>query len=218
MTMTQTEHVLVVPTELFRSLGYFQGFCRSVDSYLEQLLNGMHSQFLPRSEMEANPEFKQLIPYCILRHIDEDGQTWLFQYTRGSGQGESRLHARRSIGVGGHISTLDSSQSENSDSNLSSLSTPSDTSIYLSGMKRELEEELIIATDYSERCVGLINDDENPVGQVHLGVVHLLDVNEPQIQPRELDIANAGFERLEDVLADIASFETWSQICLRALF
>lgn len=218
MTMTQTEHVLVVPTELFRSLGYFQGFCRSVDNYLDHLLNGLHSQFLPRSEMESNPEFKQLIPYCILRHIDDQGQTWLFQYTRGSGQGESRLHARRSVGVGGHISTVDSGANESNDASLGQLQPNSDTSIYLTGMKRELEEELIIDCEYSERCVGLINDDENPVGQVHLGVVHLLDVSEPQIQPRELDIANAGFEKLEDILADIASFETWSQICLRALF
>ena len=31
----QTEHVLVVPTERFCELGYFQGFCPDVDRYLK---------------------------------------------------------------------------------------------------------------------------------------------------------------------------------------
>ncbi len=47
-------------------------------------------------------------------------------------------------------------------------------------MRRELDEEVIIDTAYAEKIVGLINDDETPVGQVHLGVVHLCDVEQPE--------------------------------------
>ena len=50
--------------------------------------------------MEQDPGFKQLIPYVIFRHLVDDGETWLFQYTRGTGQGEQRLHRKRSVGVG----------------------------------------------------------------------------------------------------------------------
>ena len=85
-------------------------------------------------------------------------------------------------------------------------------------MHRELAEEVAIDTPYSERCVGLINDDLTPVGQVHLGVVHIFDVDQPAVHPREAEIIEAGFRPVSQLLADIDRFETWSQICLRALF
>jgi predicted NUDIX family phosphoesterase len=85
-------------------------------------------------------------------------------------------------------------------------------------MRRELDEEVIIDTPYDGRIVGLINDDETEVGKVHLGVVHLFDVSEPRISPRETDIIDAGFRPMAELLADLSRFETWSQICLKALF
>jgi predicted NUDIX family phosphoesterase len=202
MSMVATEHVLVVPTAVFHRLGHFQGFCGDVDRYLRGLLDAEHTSYQPRSAMETDASFKQLIPYVIFRYRDASGQTLLFQYTRGKGQGESRLHAKRSIGIGGHISSDDSAQ----------------VSAYEEGMRRELEEEVIIDTPYRGQLVGLINDDESEVGKVHLGVVHVLDVERPAVQPREADILEAGFQPVRDLLADIGRFETWSQICLKALF
>ena len=202
MTLTQTEQILVVPTELFHSLGYFQGFCHNIDAYLDALLDPINTKYLPRPEMEVDSQFKQLIPYCIFRHRDEGGAVWLFQYQRGVGQGESRLHKKRSIGVGGHISSVDANEA----------------SPYEQGLRRELNEEVEINSEYEQACVGLINDDESEVGRVHLGVVHLFDVAQPLVRPMESDLANAGFVRVEDVMAQIDEFETWSQICLRALF
>jgi predicted NUDIX family phosphoesterase len=129
----------------------------------------------------------------------------LFDYLRGSGQGERRLHAKRSVGVGGHISSLDSAAGRFHD-------------VYREGMRRELAEEVIINTAYAEKIVGLINDDETPVGQVHLGVVHLCDVERPEIGPREADIQDAGFRPASEILARLDAFESWSQIVVRALF
>ena len=37
--MTDTEHVMVVPTELFRSCGYFQGFNPEFEKYTAVLLD-----------------------------------------------------------------------------------------------------------------------------------------------------------------------------------
>ena len=202
MATVQTEQVMVVPTELFRSCGYFQGFCDQPERYLPTLLDPVQTQYRPRPEMERDPSYKQLIPYCIFQHVDAGGQIHLFQYQRGAGQGESRLHDKRSIGIGGHISTLDQG----------------DHSPYRVGMQRELDEEVAIESEYSERCVGLINDDKNEVGQVHLGIVHLFTLEHPRVTPREDEIAQAGFRPLEEMLAEIEPFETWSQICLNALF
>jgi len=152
--------------------------------------------------MEQDPSFKQLIPYVIFRHQDANGQTLLFQYTRGKGQGEARLHAKRSVGVGGHISSDDASAA----------------SAYEEGMRRELEEEVIIETPYRSQLAGLINDDETEVGSVHLGVVHIFDVDRPAVRPREDEIIDAGFRPASELLADLSRFESWSQICLKALF
>jgi predicted NUDIX family phosphoesterase len=203
MSDAQIERVLVVPTELFRRLGYFQGFSREVDRYLPGLLDPSQMSFRPRNEVEQDPGFKQLIPYVILRH--RNGSERVFQYTRGTGQGEGRLHRKRSVGIGGHISLAD-------------LGGRTNVNPYLEGMRRELEEEVIVESTYASQCVGLINDDQTEVGQVHLGLVHMFDLDEARVRPREDDITECCFRPAADILADMDGFETWSQICMRALF
>lgn len=205
MSVVHTEHVLVVPTQDFRQIGHFQGISTEVDRYLDKLLTPERVSYRPRSEMEEDPSFKQLIPYVIFRHKTPDGQVSLFQYTRGSGQGESRLHAKRSIGIGGHISAEDAGFADG-------------VNPYHEGMRRELEEEVVIDTPYRDECVGLINDDETEVGRVHLGIVHIFDVDQPAVSPRESEIHAAGFERLDVLFDRLEEMETWSSICMRGLF
>jgi predicted NUDIX family phosphoesterase len=199
------ERILVVPTPLFHGLGYFQGFSREIDRYWPQLVTGDHVEYRARGEMEEDPTFKQLIPYVLFRWTSADGTPHLFEYQRGSGQGERRLHAKRSVGIGGHISSVDAEIG------------PSHH-VYREGMRRELEEEVIIDTPYNETVVGLINDDETPVGRVHLGMVHLCDVQDPKVRPREADILDGRFTPACDILARLDQFESWSQIAVRALF
>jgi predicted NUDIX family phosphoesterase len=206
MPAVAEERVLVVPTPRFHALGHFQGFSSEMNRYLPALLEGDDLSYRPRGEMEQDPSFKQLIPYMLFRYIDSEGVEHLFQYTRGGGQGEKRLHAKRSVGVGGHISIEDSQAKATSHD------------VYREGMRRELEEEVILDCEYREECVGLINDDETPVGQVHLGVVHLCDVVQPAVRPREDDILEAGFLPVREILAALDGFESWSQIVVRALF
>jgi len=205
MLEVHTERVLVIPTSTFRDVGYFQGFSREVDRYLGRLLDREAISFRPRDEMEEDPSFKQLIPYVIVRHAPPGRTPQIFQYTRGKGQGEGRLHSKRSVGIGGHISAAD----EREDSSVHP---------YQEGLQRELAEEITIDSPYTERIVGLINDDLTAVGKVHLGVVHLLDVEQPRVEPREADIIEAGFRPITEILGDMSAFETWSQICLQALF
>lgn len=203
--MDETERVLVVPTELFHRIGHFQGFTRRIDELIGQLFRPENFSYRPRGEVEGDPGFKQLIPYVIFRHVEADGTETVFQYTRGKGQGEARLHSKRSVGVGGHISSVDAGQSEDGDP-------------YREGMRRELDEEVAIDTPYTDRVVGMINDDESDVGRVHLGVVHLFDVERPAVAPRESEIVEAGFRPVGEMLAELDGFETWSSICLKALF
>ena len=189
-----SERVLVVPTWLFREIGVFHGFCPHVETYLPRLLDPKHLSYRPRAEVEIDPSFKQIIPYVVLRWKDQ-----IFHYTRGKRAAETRLQALRSIGVGGHISA--------DDRNL--FDSP-----YREAMFREVQEEVNLQTTYSERCIGLINDDTTPVGQVHLGIVHVLDLQEPKVVRREQALTRAGFAPLDELRAQRSGFETWSQFLL----
>jgi predicted NUDIX family phosphoesterase len=212
------ERILVVPTSLFRELGYFQGFSREIDRYWPQLVTGDHVEYRARGEMEEDPSFKQLIPYVLFRWTSADGTPHLFEYQRGSGQGERRLHAKRSVGIGGHISSIDSNVAVSLCETNHLAERDDYNNVYREGMRRELDEEVIIDTPYDETVVGLINDDETPVGRVHLGMVHMCDVHDPLVRPREADILDARFTPVADILTRLDQFESWSQIAVRALF
>ena len=114
----KVEHVLVVPTLLFHEIGYFQGFSSNPEPYLKTLLDPTYISYRRRDQVEEDPSFKQLIPYCIFRF-----KNVVFHYTRSKLQGEKRLHSKRSIGIGGHISSIDRDNG-----------TP-----YEDGMRREIE-------------------------------------------------------------------------------
>ncbi|MBX3424023.1 MAG: phosphoesterase [Pirellulaceae bacterium] len=195
------EHVLVIPETRLQLLGQFYGFRPFCPDTFQALLNPDYMEFRPRSSVEDDPSFKQLIPYIILQtHID--GSPHVFQYTRGSGQGEKRLHALRSLGIGGHISREDATGAD----------------LYRSGMMRELTEETIIESDYQEELVGFIYDDTSPVGRVHLGVVHRLVLQSPNARARESHLTESGFACVSDLKSELDRFETWSQLCLVNLF
>jgi predicted NUDIX family phosphoesterase len=196
---TQTERVLVVPAAEFDRLGRFQGFSGEAERYLGGLLVPGLARFRPRSEVEDDPGFKQIIPYVVFRSGDA-----VFCYTRGKSQGEARLHRLRSLGVGGHVAEDDADGRATLDA-------------YETALRRELDEEVDIQGHGSIRRVGLINDDSNPVGRVHLGVVHLYDLQRPAVVPREDGLAEAEFLPLARVRDLRGQFETWSQICIDAL-
>lgn len=197
-TAAQTvEHVLVVPTSLFHEVGHFQGFQPNIEPYLNTLLDPAYTSYRPRNEMEQDPSFKQLIPYCIFMHHGE-----VFSYRRGKGQGEARLHSKRSVGIGGHISSIDQHA----------------PSVYREGMRREIEEEVFLESKFQEKCIGLINDDLTEVGKVHLGIVHLFEIDDPKVRAREESIHDAGFAKPSELILQRDQFETWSQICLDHLF
>lgn len=194
------ENILVVPRPVFEQLGAFQGVSLEADRYLAAFLDPRHNLFLPRPAAENDPTHKQLIPYLVLRHGDR-----VLCYTRGKSGGESRLHAKMSIGIGGHINDGDSHAAH------------FDSAAYLRAVERELHEELEIGCGYRHRAVALINDDSNDVGRVHLGVVHLVDLESADVRPREDAIRGLEFLGVAELEARRETLETWSQICLGEL-
>lgn len=193
------ETVLVIPTSVLDGVGIVDKFTSCTMSMLANtILDPNYMRFLPRDDMENDPTYKQLIPYCCIMY-----QQKIFSYTRGTAQGESRLHAKKSIGIGGHINDKDMTESLNP---------------YYVGMYRELSEEVIINEVYTNNTVGVINDDSNDVGRVHLGIAQIVKVEGTNVQAREPSMLNTGFVDLEEAYNNIDEYETWSQIFIRHLY
>jgi predicted NUDIX family phosphoesterase len=194
------EHVLVIKRSLFNELGAFEGFQPDAEPYLRGMLASGSNFFLPRPEAEVDPSHKQLIPYSVFHH-----QGRYLIYTRGGKSGEKRLVAKQSIGIGGHINPHD--ERENSLAETT----------YYNAIEREISEELNITGGHSQRVIGLINDESNEVGQVHLGVVHLFELETDQVTSNEDAIQDLRFATLEELVANIDKLETWSAICVKHL-
>jgi len=194
------EHVLVIPRSLFDQLGSFQGFQPDADRYLHAILAPGANFFMERPAAEQDPTHKQLIPYAIFHH---NGR--YLCYTRGGASGEKRLVAKRSIGIGGHINPVDQAHDGLGET------------LYFNGVEREIAEELRIGGTHTQTVIGLINDDSNEVGSVHLGVVHLFDLSSDDIASNEDAIQELQFHLLADLHENRESLETWSRICVEHL-
>ena len=68
--------------------------------------------------------------------------------------------------------------------------------------------ELALAVDEISQMGGRM------VGQVHLGVVHVLRAATDAVTKRESKITESGFKTLDELRAMRDRLETWSQICL----
>jgi predicted NUDIX family phosphoesterase len=149
-------------------------------------------EFIERADAEGNPEYKQIIPYAVIRK--PGGYFFLLQ--RKSTQSEQRLHNKFSIGVGGHINPSDATYGRD----------PIRT-----GLAREVSEELHIAAGYGAHLVGLINDDTTEVGRVHLGV--LFEISAPHdVSVRETKKMEGAWAHTDHVIQIYERLETWSQI------
>ena len=188
------EEVLVVPTTIVRDeLGggsAWHGIRPAGEAELGEVIR-RHGAFRPRAAMEIDPDWKQVIPYPVLR----DGQRW-FLMRRTRAGGDARLHDRYSIGVGGHVNPVDGGL----DGDLSRA------------LRREWTEELDVEFVPSFRFVGLLNDDTTSVGQVHLGLVFEGDAGGRPVAIRETEKLSGSFVETRDVAAVADLMETWSRL------
>jgi predicted NUDIX family phosphoesterase len=198
--MSSKEWVLAIPRSLLDELGTFQGIQLEVESYLTHILDPLHTRFLPRVQAEEDPTFKQIIPYVLIRREEA-----LLHYVRGKSSGEQRLVAKGSIGIGGHINPTDES--------LFNIGRD----FYDDAVQRELHEELKMDGTFRTRIAALLNDDSTPVGQVHLGIVHVCDLSEEDVSKGEACITELKFLTLAELRSRREELETWSQLCLDQL-
>jgi predicted NUDIX family phosphoesterase len=199
--MAQDEQVLVVQRKVFEIAGAFNGLAMDIQEYLDKLFAPGVPRFMPRPQAEKDPSYKQLIPYVIMTCNGK-----YLSYVRGKRAGETRLVAKRSIGIGGHINPTD---------DMPLFGNFYDT--YLAAVEREVAEEVSVETAYTDKVAALLNDDSNEVGQVHLGIVHLWTLDEPKVSKKEQMITQMGFMSIPELQLVRDAMETWSQLCLDGL-
>ena len=200
--MAEQEKVLIIERKVLEDVGIFQGLQFDVDKYVRKLFVSGVPRFMPRAQVEKDPSFKQLIPYVIMSY---DGK--YLTYVRGTRAGESRLVAKRSIGIGGHINPVDDMP----------LFNASFYETYLAAVEREVAEEVSVETSHSDCIVALLNDESNEVGSVHLGIVHYWTLAEPKVSRKEQMITQTSFMTLAELQQVRDTMETWSQLCLSGL-
>ena len=204
------EFVFVVPRcELFRDC-YPQGLMTFGGEFplaAFEAAVSKHGFFVQRSHAETNPDIKQVIPYTVVVRAGD-----VFLMRRLAKGGEARLSNKLSIGVGGHINPEDAAASASADG--TTVHSPIDN-----GSRREIAEELHVSGATHLFRIGMLNDDSNPVGAVHVGLVQLMVV-EGEVHVRETDMLEGKFvspEELQRLLDQGANFETWSKILVGRL-
>jgi predicted NUDIX family phosphoesterase len=148
-----------------------------------------HGEYRVRADVEDDPSFQQLIPYVVVR----DGER-VFLMRRLRAGADTRLHDRWSIGVGGHIGESDGGLE--------------------GGLAREWAEELVADWTPTFRLLGLLNDDTDPVGAVHLGVVYEVEARGRQVAVRETHKLEGAFAPVAEADALGDRLETWSRLVL----
>lgn len=196
------EQILVVsrPVIFDDEKNAFNGFIGKEDERYKEIISTFGDfEVKRRGDMEEDPSYKQLISYVIIK---SDGDDATLVYKRLSGGGESRLHGLLSIGVGGHMN--DVPEVSDIDSKLSINAA------------RELEEEVGLSAEAVKEMeiMGLINDDDNEVGKVHIGLVLSVKVDPSTVASKEEDTLELIWEKDEN-LKGMSPYESWSELIIR---
>lgn len=184
----------------------WQGATNNINT-INRVLENLHFnvETMKRGLAENDETYKQPIPYMILKRGSE-----VFVYERLQGGGESRLHNKLSLGVGGHMNHL-SDESFKHDVLLNTM--------------RELDEEVeIIGYDVTEKdlmIATLINDDEDEVGRVHIGLLGVIELPETaEVVVKEQDQLLGSWSSISELKENADMFnrlENWSKIFIESL-
>jgi len=191
---THDELILVIKRDLLFPNNAWHGLhAGQMQEYIELIQK--NQEFLPRSLMEQDPTYKQIIPYIVFRN---NGSYFVMQ--RKATATEQRLKNKYTIGIGGHMRREDMRES-------SSL---------FDWAKREFNEEVEYTYPFSITPLGIINDDTTEVGKVHLGLILLVEGNSDQIKVKS-ELKSGQLMSQETAHGYYEHMETWSQMAFSFL-
>lgn len=181
------EQILVVKRSHLFQDNVWQGMAQvDFEKYLKIIQD--KKEFLPRSLMETDPSYKQIIPYLVFMHDNK-----LFLTQRRSQATETRLKNKFSLGIGGHIRHEDML-----------------TNSIVDWSMREFHEEVDYSGNLEVKALGILNDDSNDVGKVHVGFVFLLIGDSDKIKVKS-ELKGGKLYTFEECNQYFDLMENWSQ-------
>jgi predicted NUDIX family phosphoesterase len=182
------EQILVVKRNKLFPHGTWKGLkAVDFDWYLKTIQE--QKEFTARGPVETNFDYKQIIPYLIFTH---DNKYFLMQ--RQAKASENRLASKYTLGIGGHLREEDL-KGDN----------------FFEWAQREFHEEVNYTGNLEVEPLGVLNDDSNDVGKVHVGFVLLLKGDNPNISIKS-ELAGGTLLSSDECKAKYAAMETWSQL------
>lgn len=151
-------------------------------------------EFMMRSVAEQEPRYKQIIPYLVFMHEER-----IFVMQRTAQATETRLQNKYTVGIGGHIRQEDIKSND-----------------LFTWANREFHEEVLYEDTLTIETLGVLNDDSNDVGKVHMGFVFLLNGTSDAISIKS-ELKSGRFMSLDECVGTLNQFESWSQIVLEAI-
>lgn len=168
----------------------FEGFKRDEEGEIYRLLLE-RGVFKPRAAVENDSDFKQVIPQGLLRLNEE-----VFVNQRLPKQSDSRLLYAYSLGVGGHLNPEDDL-------------LPHMDLIQL-GLHREMSEEVVMPKPFSIKYIGITNDEQTEVSQMHVGVWFEIELINKDIIVREIEKLKGFWMKNHQLNSMEAEFESWA--------
>ena len=189
-TTAPHEDILVIPrSEAFMHEQPWHGISsKNINSFLQTVAH--KKEFLPRALMEQDPRYKQIIPYLIFTHGNR-----YFLMQRKATASEQRLKNKFSLGIGGHVRSEDVAGNDS----------------LFDWARREFHEEINYSGTFSITTLGLLNDDSNPVGEVHIGLVLLLQGDSADISIKS-ELKSGFLATVDECTQHYDSMESWSQL------
>lgn len=150
-------------------------------------------------ELENNTTLKQIIPYVTATCAGK-----ILVYQRTPKQTEKRLHAKYSIGFGGHINPEDGENGQNP---------------VIGARTRELNEEVSLEGTPTYKFEGTINFNDTPVESVHLGFAYTAEfASEKYTINEEGYFASTAWMTPQQIGEIYDGMEKWSQALFAELY
>jgi len=193
MSSLQEQILVVKRNTLFADQAAWHGVN---NNKVESIINTItqHQEYIERASAETNPSFKQIIPYMIYTFNDK-----YFVMQRKANASEQRLAGKLSLGIGGHMRQEDMQGKTIFD-----------------WAQREFEEEVSYFGGLTITTLGILNDDTNEVGKVHLGLVLLLHGENDQIAIKN-EHKSGQLLTKQECIDQFDALEGWSQLVLQIL-
>jgi predicted NUDIX family phosphoesterase len=187
--MIKNELIAVATKEnIFKNIKYEEGFIPPNENIINNIV--LHHTQLSRHLAELDYTQKQIVSYIIFVYQEN-----IFLMERSKNSCEQKLKNKFSLGIGGHLNKTDLQKD-----------------ILLWGM-REFNEEVNYTNDFRIELLGIINDESNDIGKLHLGIVYLMKACSSKITIKS-ELKSGKLISLAECLSYHDKLESWSQLVI----